>query len=527
LGKHVKTTSENGLETAGITATRWFRPSYLGLAPILAIIPFLTRMTNTYLPSFAAADIMHPFMLSILYAVCVAAVALLLASRKTDVFARPVVGVAGSLAVSLGLMFSLYALTMPALIYAGGILIGSGLTLVLGSWNSCYRLLGSQGILLHSTCSFLVMSVLWFAAAHIESSASLCYVLCLYSLVSGGALLLAKKTPASPLTPLRPATPPITTSRNLVTDTTTSHSMPRATFSFLWVSFLGVAYCFFVSGMTFIPDIAGLDDASGEALYPRPISYLVVALIIVTLFLLRRRHSTPFNVRLFYQTVLPIAAAILMVFPFIDLDYGVFVDNLAGIAGFVGFCFFYLLSWAAAAMVPSISRYPADRAFLLLALICAGSFLIGGQTILLIGSQGQAVSLVLLAAYLVATTISVIHNSKLDEVQVPAACEPPEAQSPVEQAVVVRCEQIAQRYRLSERETEILGHLSQGRSAAHIADRLCISRETVRTHVKRIYIKTGVHQHEELLNLLDGNGSEESEVVATARRCRTASKHVR
>ena len=44
---------------------------------------------------------------------------------------------------------------------------------------------------------------------------------------------------------------------------------------------------------------------------------------------------------------------------------------------------------------------------------------------------------------------------------------------------------------------------ARGRSAAYIADELCISQETVKTHIKHIFGKTGVHNRQELLDLLE------------------------
>ncbi len=46
---------------------------------------------------------------------------------------------------------------------------------------------------------------------------------------------------------------------------------------------------------------------------------------------------------------------------------------------------------------------------------------------------------------------------------------------------------------LSPRETEVLQHLSKGKSYSMIADELFIDKETVRTHIKNIYLKLEVH----------------------------------
>ncbi|MCX6036059.1 MAG: LuxR C-terminal-related transcriptional regulator [Chloroflexi bacterium] len=46
---------------------------------------------------------------------------------------------------------------------------------------------------------------------------------------------------------------------------------------------------------------------------------------------------------------------------------------------------------------------------------------------------------------------------------------------------------------LSERELEVLQHLNSYLSTPEIADELIVSANTVRTHIKNIYGKLGVH----------------------------------
>jgi DNA-binding CsgD family transcriptional regulator len=54
-------------------------------------------------------------------------------------------------------------------------------------------------------------------------------------------------------------------------------------------------------------------------------------------------------------------------------------------------------------------------------------------------------------------------------------------------------ESIRNRRRLTSRESEILRLTAQGMKTRQIADRLCISAQTVRSHFKNIYQKLGVH----------------------------------
>ena len=51
----------------------------------------------------------------------------------------------------------------------------------------------------------------------------------------------------------------------------------------------------------------------------------------------------------------------------------------------------------------------------------------------------------------------------------------------------------AMKYRLTFRESEILGLLAEGLKNGEIAERLCISLQTVRWHLRSLYAKLGTH----------------------------------
>lgn len=54
---------------------------------------------------------------------------------------------------------------------------------------------------------------------------------------------------------------------------------------------------------------------------------------------------------------------------------------------------------------------------------------------------------------------------------------------------------------LTERETEILANISEGKSYTNIADTLFISKETVKFHIKNIYIKLQVNNKADALKI--------------------------
>jgi DNA-binding CsgD family transcriptional regulator len=63
------------------------------------------------------------------------------------------------------------------------------------------------------------------------------------------------------------------------------------------------------------------------------------------------------------------------------------------------------------------------------------------------------------------------------------------------------CRLIASEYGLSKREAEILPLALKGRTGERIAAEFFISKSTVDTHLRRIYVKTGMHGRQELIDL--------------------------
>ncbi len=81
------------------------------------------------------------------------------------------------------------------------------------------------------------------------------------------------------------------------------------------------------------------------------------------------------------------------------------------------------------------------------------------------------------------------------------AAEAPAA-DPISQVCVV----IAKKYGLSEREGEVLDLLARGNTRMSIAEKLIISENTVRVHVKNIYAKLHIHSKQQLIDMVDRRG---------------------
>jgi DNA-binding CsgD family transcriptional regulator len=67
----------------------------------------------------------------------------------------------------------------------------------------------------------------------------------------------------------------------------------------------------------------------------------------------------------------------------------------------------------------------------------------------------------------------------------------------------LRCDEIKEEFNLSQREQEVLFLLARGHSIPRIEQELFISNSTVKTHVRHIYNKTGIHSRDELKILLN------------------------
>lgn len=74
------------------------------------------------------------------------------------------------------------------------------------------------------------------------------------------------------------------------------------------------------------------------------------------------------------------------------------------------------------------------------------------------------------------------------------------AAAPLERDLDAQCARAIERYALTPRESEIVRLLAQGRSIAIICEQLVVSKNTVKTHVKNIYLKMDVHSQQELID---------------------------
>ncbi|WP_080799801.1 helix-turn-helix transcriptional regulator [Arabiibacter massiliensis] len=71
-------------------------------------------------------------------------------------------------------------------------------------------------------------------------------------------------------------------------------------------------------------------------------------------------------------------------------------------------------------------------------------------------------------------------------------------------AAVAPADAVREEFGLTNREAEVLALLAEGRSSSYIAESLVLSENTVRSYVKNIYQKLGVHSKQDLIDFMKG-----------------------
>ena len=106
-----------------------------------------------------------------------------------------------------------------------------------------------------------------------------------------------------------------------------------------------------------------------------------------------------------------------------------------------------------------------------------------------------------------AHTESLMKNASGEEAaaQLAEEAEPAEGlqQKSDDTAFETACAAVAEKHRLTARETEVFKLLARGRTSPVIQEKLVLSHNTVKTHVRHIYAKLDVHSQQELINMVE------------------------
>ncbi|MDR0347447.1 MAG: LuxR C-terminal-related transcriptional regulator [Coriobacteriales bacterium] len=117
-------------------------------------------------------------------------------------------------------------------------------------------------------------------------------------------------------------------------------------------------------------------------------------------------------------------------------------------------------------------------------------------------TTGRSTNLIVLLVSYVLVLLIAFRHAGTNHSAHDAKATPPPFEQLARENQLTRYQNIAELHSLTNRESEILILLAQGRSAPYIQSALTLSEGTVRTHVSHIYSKLGVHSKQELIDRL-------------------------
>lgn len=144
--------------------------------------------------------------------------------------------------------------------------------------------------------------------------------------------------------------------------------------------------------------------------------------------------------------------------------------------------------------------------------ITAAAFLMGGVLSQIALNAFSDTQIIMSAAYGIAMAIIIVASiwwltivpddrgeaPQADQTADAVDMHPDQIPPALESVIKSRADKLGKEYGLSKRETEVLTLLAWGKSAKRIEELLVLSPNTVKTHVKHVYAKMGIHSRTEL-----------------------------
>lgn len=354
-----------------------------------------------------------------------------------------------------------------AVVCLGGLLMGAGTACLHVEWGRAFGDLGPRITILHGVVGTLVAALITVVITLLPA-----YAVWVVALLvpSASMMLLAKDAPATP--------------QLLSYGLEAQLRVPRR---FLVTSFIqGVSF-----GIVQAVLLLGGGEEPVVALSAVSFALSAVALLTCALF-----FRMDFN-QLIYQVGFLIMSVGFLVLAVIG------PDALGGLLiHAMGYRFVDIMLWALCAFLISQRGLPANWVFaittcvLLLGQIAGafvGSTMVAAMPITVHTARDLATVMVfvLLASSLV--------MSDRKNLQMGWGMARPGDIGAVPDSFDQACDLVCRRSDLTARECEVLAMLARGASRAVICDELTLSKETVKTHVRNIYRKMGIHSQQDLL----------------------------
>ena len=363
----------------------------------------------------------------------------------------------------------------PWLLLAG-VLLGAGDALITLLWARFSSTLTLRAVYLFVVLCNAVSLVFYFVVTLIPSSAALPVAALLFAF----SALFAKKALDA-----RPTVEP-------------EYSGPvfSGAVKGLWHPVLGTVILCFMSGLML--QISGQHEIPLESF--QQTSLFTSAIAVVCLILPALLIKKPFNVGRIYSVALPLSAAGFLLLPIIWNAAGGIVNAFAQLGAMVA----GIILWCMIADSANDTKLPSTLLFGL-ALACTNAAQLAGTAIGFLNAetlkQGDLVltTVALVSVYLLLMAALLLFKDK----RLASDDDEQAAQLTPEEALASRCDEIAADHQFTPRETEIFKLLAQGYTMPVISEKLFVSENTVKSHVKSIYQKLGIHVRSELIDLVN------------------------
>ena len=256
---------------------------------------------------------------------------------------------------------------------------------------------------------------------------------------------------------------------------------------------LGTAVLYFMSGLML--QISGQRDI--PLAFSQQTALLTSAIVVVCLLLPALLVKKPFNIGRMYAVALPLSAAGFLLLPLVWNAAGGIVNSFAQLGSMVA----AIILWCMLAGMSRDTELPSALLFSI-AFASINAALLAGTLVGFLYSETLRQSdivltaVTLVAAYLLFMAALFLFKDKSlknigSEAELPAIR--PEAHVPQQ------CERIADSHQFTPRERDIFALLAQGFTIPAISEKLFVSENTVKSHVKSIYQKMGIHTRSELI----------------------------
>ena len=279
----------------------------------------------------------------------------------------------------------------------------------------------------------------------------------------------------------------------------------KGALSVLWRPVLGTSILAFMSGLMLQ---LSMSEAIPLGTFQFP-ALITQAAVIAALLLPALLVKSQPGLGSVYRMALPLSAAGFLLLPLIWNGAG----GLANACAQLGTLVAGIILWCMVAHTVHDTKLPAALLFSC-TLVCTNAAQMAGALVGMLNAHtlGQGdialTAVALVAIYLLAMVSLFLFKDKTLRGFDAVAEEGAPAAEQQGDALEARCAHVAEAHGLTPRESEILVHLGQGRTARAISEKLVVSENTVKYHIKSIYQKLDVHSRDEVIDLIERSGEE-------------------